>query len=526
MICFNIDVYRERIFTALMTISFLLATISDRTNAQIPATKDLSNSIGMKFRSIPAGEFLMGATPDEIAERRDQLVKRSDGNENGDEIHREEIVLVKSEGPQHRVTISKDFRLGTYEVTQHEFITVMGFNPSSHSATGSRKTWFTGLDTKHHPVDQVSWHDAVEFCRQLSSLETEVAAGRSYRLPTEAEWEYACRAGTTTKFFWGDDKGKKSFDWTKAPQVGTGKRAATVPVGSLKPNPWGLYDMTGNTREWCADWFDAQTYAKGDAMDPIGPGSGSERIVRGGMNFIFPPAYRSAARRKLAPDTVNQHIGFRVVCVQGVAPKVVATTAVPAQIETQLKQNGLIRQGNLFMLAEEVEFARFTSTLERMRVACFNARREVDDAKKQLQRVSVAEAGALQARVEARNMMRYSDTWREHRNGIISRNLAADALALVHMSQKDVENWLADAQADYDTAVSRFAQQCQSLRAMHEQLLSKQRELAADPTVKSALAAASTGAKASYRLGSGPNLTVAAKKLEHELTLLKQLNHK
>jgi formylglycine-generating enzyme required for sulfatase activity len=498
------------------------ATGSLAVAAETPATVEIVNSLGMKFRTIPAGEFVMGATPDEIAERSEQLAKRGD-DENGDEIRRDEIATVKSEGPQHRVTITKEFRLGVYEVTQQEFQAVMGFNPSAHSATGTRQDWLAGLDTRRHPVDQVSWNDAVEFCRQLSSLEEEVAAGRSYRLPTEAEWEYACRAGTTTKFFWGDEKGKKATAWTKYPKLGTAPRATTVPAGSLEPNPWGLYDMTGNVREWCADWYDAGTYARGAAVDPRGPATGVERVVRGGMNYFFAPAYRSAARRKLSPDAVNLHVGMRIVCVQGPVPQAVPKAALLAQLEAQLKQKGLVRRGTLFVPAEEAEFARFTTTLERMRAACFGARREVDDAKKQLQRISTAEAGALRARVEARNMMRYSETWREHRNGVVSRNLAADALALVNMSREDVERWLADAEADYELSVARFAEQCETLRAMHDRLNAKQTAAAADAAVKQALAAASAGGKTTYRVGSSSEASASLKKLAHEESVLRQL---
>jgi hypothetical protein len=241
------------------------------------------------------------------------------------------------------------------------------------------------------------------------------------------------------------------------------------------------------------------------------------------MSFYFPPNMRSAARRSYAPDVVNNFRGFRVVCIQGEVPKVAATAAVPAQIESLLRQKGLVRQGTLFVLAEEADFSRFTTTLERMRVACFNARREIDDAKKQLQRVSAAQAGVLAARVEARNMMRYSETWREHRNGVVSRNMAADALTLVNMSKEDVESWLADAMSDYDDAVARYAEQCRSLRDKHGRLQTKQREVAADSEVKKALASASAGGKTTYRFGPSPTTTASLKKLEHEESVLKQL---
>lgn len=129
----------------------------------------------------------------------------------------------------------------------------------------------------------------------------------------------------------------------------------------------------------------------------------------------------------------------------------------------------------------------------------------------------------LAARVDARSTIRYSDTWREHRNGVISRNMATDALAVVNMAREDVESWLADAQADYDTAVSRFAAQCRTLRETHTKLQTKQREIAADSEVRRTLAAASTGGKTSYRLGTSPATTASLKKLEHEESVLKQL---
>lgn len=486
-------------------------------------SKQLTNSLGMKFTTIPAGEFLMGSSPEEIAERRKQLNKRTDFGENGAKHQLEDLILIESEGPQHHVTISQAFWFGTYEVTQAEFQAVMGFNPSSFSATGGRAKVLAGLDTKKHPVDSVSWNDAVEFCRQLSSLEAEVAAGRSYRLPTEAEWEYAYRAGTRTTWYWGDETEKKRRSRFEYPKMGTSTKPTTVPVGTLEPNPWGLYDMTGNVREWCADWFDLKAYTKDPVRDPVGPATGEMRVSRGAWAYYIPPAVRSAARKRAAPDFVYEQRGFRVVCVQGEVPKVAKTNAMPAQVEAQLKQKGLMRQGTFFVLAEEGEFARYATTLERMRVACFNARREVDDAKKQLQHVEAAKAGTLAARSEARNMMRYSDTWREHRNGVISRNIAHDALVLVDMSREDVEQWLGDAQADYDAAVERFAEQCGKLREMHGRLHSKQRELAADSAVQKLLASASAGGKTKFQVAPGANLVASLKKLEHEESVLQQL---
>lgn len=317
-----------------LAIVGLLMTIASRHRvvaAPPPTNKQLTNSLGMKFTTIPAGEFLMGATPEEIAERREQLIKRSGDDHNALEIKKQELAWVESEGPQHRVTISKNYLLGTYEVTQSEFQSVMGFNPSDHAATGGRARIMAGIDTGRHPVEKVSWNDAVEFCRQLSSLAEEVAAGRSYRLPTEAEWEYAYRAGTATKFYWGDDVNPSIRERLNYKKLTTYKKATTVPVGSIsiEPNPWGLYDMAGNVREWCADWYDVKSYTKEPVRDPSGLATGEDRVTRGPMSYYFPPNIRSAARRAYAPDVVNNFIGFRVVCIPGEVPKIVQTAAAP-----------------------------------------------------------------------------------------------------------------------------------------------------------------------------------------------------
>ena len=177
----------------------------------------IENSIGMKLVSIPAGEFLMGTTEKEAAiariknnlEKRLQEVRKEADEKNAKEIESKRRTL-DSEFPQHRVIVSKPFLLGVYAVTQQEFKKVMGFNPSAFSAESKKQAdkdmmaKVAGQDTRQYPVESVTWEDAAEFCRQLSALPTEVAAGRMYRLPTEAEWEYACRAGTTTAWYWGD----------------------------------------------------------------------------------------------------------------------------------------------------------------------------------------------------------------------------------------------------------------------------------------------------------------------------------
>ncbi len=188
-----------------------------------------------EFVKIPAGEFMMGD---------------------------------KDDGPIHRVKISQGFEIGKYEVTQALWEAVMGNNPSR----------FKGSDL---PVETVSWEDAQQFISQLNSQDKRY----QYRLPTEAEWEYACRAGTT-----GDYAGNLyEMAWY---ENNSGNQ--THPVGQKKPNAWGLYDMHGNVWEWCADWYDSDYYRNSPTTDPQGPSTGSSRVHRGGV-WASPP--RTAGRR-------------------------------------------------------------------------------------------------------------------------------------------------------------------------------------------------------------------------------------
>ena len=173
------------------------------------------------------------------------------------------------EGPQTAVTISRGYWLGKYEVTQGEYLAVMGSNPS----------YFTG--NPNSPVETVSWYDATDYCTKLTQRER--AAGRIatncvYRLPTEAEWEYGCRAWTSTRFSYGDDPGYTEL--TKYAWYSDNSSGETHPVGQKLPNPWGLYDMHGNVWEWCQDWLDL--YLGGIAVDPQGRSTGSARVTRGG----------------------------------------------------------------------------------------------------------------------------------------------------------------------------------------------------------------------------------------------------
>ena len=237
----------------------LAARQRDRMLSQPP----IENSIGIRLKLLPAGTFTMGQA-------------------GGD----------KDETP-HEVTLTKPFYMGVYEVTNAQWKRVMGSEPSN---------W----KDDDRPVEQVSWDDANEFCRRLSALPEEKRAGRVYRLPTEAEWEYACRAGTTTKWSFGDDEsGLGDYAWFKG-----NSGSQTHAVGKKKPNAWGLFDMHGNVWEWCSDWYG--DYAKAAVTDPQGPSGGSIRVFRGGSWCNSAGHCRSAFRNGNDPSFRLGDLGFRL----------------------------------------------------------------------------------------------------------------------------------------------------------------------------------------------------------------------
>ena len=251
---------------------------------------DLGNNVKMRLVLIPAGKFLMGSPATEAGRSSD-------------------------EGPQHEVTISRPFYMGAFEVTQEQYEQVMGKNPST--VKGAK-----------NPVEQVSWDEAVEFCRKLSA-----GTGKKVMLPTEAQWEYACRACTTTAFHTGDalKPGQANAVIPSNPGVldrimawvgkffpQKAKVIQTTPAGSFPPNGFGLYDMHGNVWEWCGDWYN-DSYANlpaGQAgaknQDPQGPDSGADRVLRGGGWFGDPRDCRSANRTGGPPGYRTTFIGFRV----------------------------------------------------------------------------------------------------------------------------------------------------------------------------------------------------------------------
>ena len=213
-----------------------------------------------------------------------------------------------NEEPVHSVTITRPFYLGAFLVTQSQYEHVMGRNPSFFT-----KARGGGPD---HPVDTVSWNDAVKFCDRLSEMPDEEAKGRSYRLPTEAEWEYACRAGTATPFAFGDRITTKTAHFATGLAFDkSGGVARTAPVGSMPPNAFGLYDMHGNLQEWVNDWYGAYYYQDSPAADPPGPATGTDKVIRGGSYMMFGTDLRSASRKFAKPGVMNSTIGLRVVMV-------------------------------------------------------------------------------------------------------------------------------------------------------------------------------------------------------------------
>jgi formylglycine-generating enzyme required for sulfatase activity len=212
------------------------------------------------------------------------------------------------------VEITKTFYLGAYEVTQAQYRKVMGVNPSYFSATSGGKTSVAGQDTSNFPVENVSWHDAVEFCKKLSALAEEKQAKRTYRLPTEAEWEYACRGGRSSPFHFGNTitPAKANFSGSNL--------SPTTSVGSYPPSDFGLYDMHGNVWEWCADWYSTDYYKQSPRKDPQGPKTGTSRVLRGGSWDNVARYCRAANRYDSDPGYRNGNVGFRVVCVVGNKP--------------------------------------------------------------------------------------------------------------------------------------------------------------------------------------------------------------
>ena len=270
-------------FSSLPVVAVLLVAgiwwhIAKDSAAPVSPQKTITNSIGMKFVLIPPGSFTMGSKFDAME------IKDKYGGE---------ARYYEDEHPQHSVKITRSFYLQSTEVTQAQWVKVMGSNPSEHK------------NCDDCPVDSVSWYDAQQFINRLN----EAGSEGKYRLPTEAEWEYSCRAETKTEFSFGDT----TTELGEHAWYVNNSEGKTHPVGQKKSNAWGLYDMHGNVKEWCRDWYAAYDSIK--VENPEGPDSGyphHERVLRGGSWKDSARLIRSAHRRHGDPDRTYNFVGFRV----------------------------------------------------------------------------------------------------------------------------------------------------------------------------------------------------------------------
>jgi formylglycine-generating enzyme len=258
--------------TRLFCISLVIALASSvHAQQKKDQPKDFTNSIGMKFVWIKPGSFMMGSPKEE---------KKRIGNEN-----------------QHKVTLIRGFYMGVYTVTQEQWQEVMGNNPSC----------FKG--EKNLPVDSVTWDNCQEFIKKLRTKDRKL-----YRLPTEAEWEYSCRAGTKTPFYFGQTISTEHANFNGNFTYGNGKQGAyrgkTTTVGIFSANAWGLHDMHGNVSQWCQDWYG--DYPQKDVVDPTGPEKSKLRVLRGGSWLINPEHCRSAYRLGTEPGYRFHDFGLRV----------------------------------------------------------------------------------------------------------------------------------------------------------------------------------------------------------------------
>ena len=329
----NVETDLERFVgkTPLPQTPNLVTNLRGRSPIILPRLETrYAESIGLKFAAIKPGEFRMGSSAEEV----EQALKDFSYSK------REEY---DNEQPRHRVRITKPFSMGTTTVTVGQFRKFVedanyksdaekdgkgghGYNSEKNAWEYDAKTSWRSpgfAQNANHPVVQMSWNDAVEFCKWLSRKD-----GRTFRLPTEAEWEYCCRAGSTTRYWFGDDPeglaevanvadatAKAKFTTWKTIKASDGY-VFTAPVGSFKPNAWGLYDMHGNVWQWCQDYYEKDYYKDAPPEDPQGPERASDRVARGGSWDSYGRICRSAYRYRHSPDYRRDFLGFRVALVQ------------------------------------------------------------------------------------------------------------------------------------------------------------------------------------------------------------------
>lgn len=290
----------------------------------------ITSPSGIELVLIPPGEYLRGSSDADVAfaVKADSTIKPES---------------LADEQPQHLVRISKPFYMSKYEVTQGQFQKLMGRNPAYFSSTGGGKAKVSGMNTSQFPIETVTWYDCVEFCNKLSESEGKSACyelsdieretdqsikqatvavvnGNGYRLPTEAEWEYACRAGTTTAFHFGNQLNGEQANVDGTIPFGTTTKGPdlerTGKVGDYAANQFGLHDVCGNVWEWCADGHHDLTYGRYSNKLAIDPKSGENlpnRVLRGGSWDFYGRSARSAFRNRNTPGNRNNGLGFRVV---------------------------------------------------------------------------------------------------------------------------------------------------------------------------------------------------------------------
>ncbi|MEK7271147.1 MAG: formylglycine-generating enzyme family protein [Planctomycetota bacterium] len=275
-------------FAAVVAVSLSAGCASAGGEKPSPAPGErllpITNTIGMTLVHIPPGEFFMGSPEGEDGRNPDEM--------------------------QHRVRLTKGFHLGATEVTQKQWREVMG-TTVAQQRDKANPVWALCGEEDGDPVYYVSWEEAGTFCERLSRKE-----GKKYRLPTEAEWEYACRAGTETPFHAGATlrPDQANYESTGANEIGTivAGRQGTTRAGSFPPNRWGLFDMHGSVLEWCGDWEGSYPISKGIAVDPQGVPKGMLRVLRGGCWDFVLRGCRSATRSGAPPAYRDDIIGFRV----------------------------------------------------------------------------------------------------------------------------------------------------------------------------------------------------------------------
>jgi formylglycine-generating enzyme required for sulfatase activity len=291
--------FQAALFAPVCLLAGVLARPAHTAWSQEVTPRDvkiIENSVGMKLALVPAGTFMMGS-PRTESERDDK-----------------ELV--------HEVTITRPLYMGVYEVTQQQYEVVM-----RDVRDAKNRSTFKG---NNRPVENVEWKLAMLFGEVMSDRPEEKKAGRKYRLPTEAEWEYACRAGTSTTFHFGNELYSEQANFNGQFPANTEVRGKylrrTTDVGSYEPNAFGLFDMHGNVSEWCADWYDPEYYLDSPEEDPLGPPFGVVdtkftnfdqnffAVVRGGSWVDDGRACRAAYRFRAMPNTQYRIIGFRVVC--------------------------------------------------------------------------------------------------------------------------------------------------------------------------------------------------------------------